>query len=271
MLDDLLLHPQTRTTLEAILQHPPQSVLLVGVEGIGKHTIASRLALGVGRKLECITTLGVDEPITIETIRSLYATSRSKGQRQVIILENTDTMSPEAANAFLKLLEEPRPELYFILTATQADAVLLTIRSRTQMVSVHQLEESVLRAVVSERTDAAQLLFMANGRPGLLYRFMHDQSFAEASRQAMQQAKQLLTATTYQRLSAINHLVTQREECVLLLEAMLRMAQAQLSKASNPQIIQQWIGRAEVLEHALLRIRANAHLKLQLLQVFTSL
>jgi DNA polymerase-3 subunit delta' len=63
----------------------------------------------------------------------------NEGRRTVIVLTNIDTMRKEAANAFLKLLEEPSGNILFILTASQPDQLLPTIISRCQQIRLHPL------------------------------------------------------------------------------------------------------------------------------------
>ena len=55
---------------------------------------------------------------------------------------------PEAANALLKTLEEPRPNVHFILTSERPDSLLPTIRSRCQRVRFARLPQSVLRDIL---------------------------------------------------------------------------------------------------------------------------
>ena len=55
---------------------------------------------------------------------------------------------PEAANALLKTLEEPRPNVHFILTSERPDSLLPTIRSRCQRVRFARLPSAVLRSIL---------------------------------------------------------------------------------------------------------------------------
>ncbi len=55
---------------------------------------------------------------------------------------------PEAANALLKTLEEPRPNVHFILTSERPDSLLPTIRSRCQRVRFGRLPTIVLRQIL---------------------------------------------------------------------------------------------------------------------------
>ncbi|MGB5704295.1 MAG: AAA family ATPase, partial [Polyangiales bacterium] len=55
---------------------------------------------------------------------------------------------PEAANALLKTLEEPRANVHFILTSERADSLLPTIRSRCQRIRFGRLPGAVLRDIL---------------------------------------------------------------------------------------------------------------------------
>ena len=56
---------------------------------------------------------------------------------------------PEAANALLKTLEEPRPSVHFILTSERPDSLLPTIRSRCQRVRFGRLPKAILRDILA--------------------------------------------------------------------------------------------------------------------------
>lgn len=55
---------------------------------------------------------------------------------------------PEAANALLKTLEEPRQNVHFILTSERPDSLLPTIRSRCQRIRFGRLPPAVLRDIL---------------------------------------------------------------------------------------------------------------------------
>jgi DNA polymerase-3 subunit delta' len=66
----------------------------------------------------------------------------SAGGRRIAVIDDAETMNEEAANAFLKTLEEPQPGAVLILIAPQPDGLLPTIRSRCQLVRFAALPES---------------------------------------------------------------------------------------------------------------------------------
>lgn len=58
------------------------------------------------------------------------------------------SFQPEAANALLKTLEEPRPNVHFILTSERPDSLLSTIRSRCQRVRFGRLPDAILKDIL---------------------------------------------------------------------------------------------------------------------------
>lgn len=71
--------------------------------------------------------------ITIDQIRGLsdfFALSAHQGGRRVIVIHPAEAMNPNATNALLKNLEEPPPDLLFILVTHKPQFLLPTILSR---------------------------------------------------------------------------------------------------------------------------------------------
>ncbi len=70
----------------------------------------------------------------IEQVRELIqlcASTPPQGTHQWVWLASAETLTPEAGNALLKLLEEPVPGIWFLLTSSRPDHVLPTLRSRS--------------------------------------------------------------------------------------------------------------------------------------------
>lgn len=71
---------------------------------------------------------------------------------------------PEAANALLKTLEEPRAGVHFILTSERPESLLPTIRSRCQRIRFGRLPDQVVRDILAregveaDHVDAAVAL-----------------------------------------------------------------------------------------------------------------
>lgn len=105
--------------------------------------------------------------ILTEQIRSLEESlhrTPERGSRKVALIRDADRMMPQAANAFLKTLEEPPAGSLLLLTTTLPEALLETIRSRCIAVSLRSQGESFLTAR-EERLAAAMAKQFASGMP----------------------------------------------------------------------------------------------------------
>lgn len=144
------------------------------------------------------------EGIYVVTVRALVRTaamSPAMARRKVFIIGDAERMVPqegsdEAANAFLKLLEEPPADTQIILTSSEPGALLPTVRSRVVTVRVPAVAESDVRAFVDDPAVAAQLKKMgvagggsvaelvraAGGAPGRLFAFDEWSSALENAR-----------------------------------------------------------------------------------------
>jgi DNA polymerase-3 subunit delta' len=101
----------------------PRFSIIVGQEGSGKK----RMANYISSKLGCVSAnygIGVDD------IRQMIVDAYKVSMPMVYILPDADKMSPAAKNALLKVTEEPPQNAYFILTLTDLNNTLGTIRSR---------------------------------------------------------------------------------------------------------------------------------------------
>jgi DNA polymerase-3 subunit delta' len=96
----------------------------------------------------------------------------SRGSRKVAIVDDADDLNEEAANAFLKTLEEPPPGSVLILIGTSAELQLETIVSRCRVVRFEPLAESDLAALLREQgvatdpAEAARLAQLGEGSVG---------------------------------------------------------------------------------------------------------
>jgi DNA polymerase-3 subunit delta' len=78
------------------------------------------------------------------------------GGRRIAIIDDADFLNEEGANALLKTLEEPPPRSVMILIGTSIDRQLPTIRSRSQIVRFRPLGEDVLSDLLLEQGVAGQ-------------------------------------------------------------------------------------------------------------------
>jgi len=110
----------------------------------------------------------------VETMRELctaLALKAARGKRRIAIVDDADDFSAEAANCFLKTLEEPPSFSLLILIATDGERQLPTIRSRCQLIPFGSLPDEVVNqaldeAGVTDQLMRPRLVRLAAGRPG---------------------------------------------------------------------------------------------------------
>ena len=94
------------------------------------------------------TVITVDE---VRKMKSFFALSSADGGRRVAIIDSIDEMNPNAANALLKLLEEPPARVTILMISHQPAKLLPTIRSRCRELrlgplSPHDLSDALTQA-----------------------------------------------------------------------------------------------------------------------------
>ena len=163
---------------------PPQAWLIGGPPGIGKATLAYRIArylLRMARppKARKISSVAENDPVSaqvksgahpgllvlkrganpetgklmtilsVDEIRKLgnfFGLTSGAGGWRVAIVDTADDMNDNAANALLKLLEEPPPRAMLLLLAHAPARLLPTIRSRCQRLELRPLDDAALEA-----------------------------------------------------------------------------------------------------------------------------
>ncbi|MBW1877393.1 MAG: DNA polymerase III subunit delta' [Deltaproteobacteria bacterium] len=181
MADILGHHAATTRLWEALARDAlHHAYLFEGPEGVGKHTVALRLAMAANCTGEadpppCGTCppcqqiragnhpdILVLEPaadratpiISVDQVREVVRIAgyhRYGARRRFILIDPAEAMLDAAANALLKTLEEPLAGTGFILVATHASALLPTVRSRCQRIRFSAVPEEALQAWLEDR------------------------------------------------------------------------------------------------------------------------
>ena len=131
---------------------------------VQKNDQASRIRRGLNSDVKIID---IDTPyfldgkeirskinISIEHIKNIKKDTSIKafeGKSKIFIIQNSHRMTTEAANAFLKILEEPFEDNYFILTTDSINNIPKTIISRCQIVNLNRVEEDLISEMLQNR------------------------------------------------------------------------------------------------------------------------
>jgi DNA polymerase III subunit delta' len=209
--------------------------------------------------------LDFDRPaaISIDDIRNLQAKlslQPYQGRKKVVIIVSPEAMTTEAANAFLKTLEEPSPTTNFILVCDKPNALLPTILSRCQKIRFMRLDqESVIRALEERHGLPAQqaklLASLSQGSLGRALEMMEMDVLEER-----QMAGDILMAGLEKRyaemMESIDLATAEKGRPQRVLELMSAIALEALH--SGPQAPKEILALARLLtEERLERITAN--------------
>ncbi len=117
--------------------------------------------------------ISVDE---VRKMKSFFALSAADGGRRTAIIDSLDEMNPAAANALLKLLEEPPANVTLFLIAHQPARLLPTIRSRCRELRLTPLAPQDLADALTQAggdvapEDRAALAELSGGSVGGAFR-----------------------------------------------------------------------------------------------------
>ena len=123
--------------------------------------------------------------ISIDQIRELIRVlglSAFGDSYKVAIIKEAELLSESAANALLKILEEPRDKVVIILLVNHAELLLKTLLSRGQLVrfspvSFDTVYDYLLRERKASPSLAKNLARLASGRPVMALNFLEDQDY----------------------------------------------------------------------------------------------
>jgi DNA polymerase-3 subunit delta' len=142
------------------------------------HPVFRRIAAGSHADLRALRPeagTGVKRLIRVEDVRDairFLAMTPAEGGWRFVLVDQPETMQPQAANAILKTLEEPPPRAVLMLATAAPDRLLPTIRSRCRRLQLEPLAPAEMVAVLGRQrpelsaAERERLAMMAEGSPG---------------------------------------------------------------------------------------------------------
>lgn len=156
------------------------AVDLPSLETPGDHPMARLLAAGSHPDFRWLERLerptgGLARNINVDQIRSLgdlLSVTPSMSPWRAIVIDSADDLEASAANALLKMLEEPPAKTLFFLVSHAPGRLLPTIRSRCRRLDFGRLDDDTMTSLLSRSlpnenfASVAQLVEFANGSIG---------------------------------------------------------------------------------------------------------
>lgn len=157
---------------------PP--IAVPGIETAETHPIARLLAAGSHPDYRELVRLerkegGLARNISIDQVRGLgelFNSTPFLSPWRAVVIDSADDLEASAANALLKMLEEPPNNCLFMLVTHVPGRLLPTIRSRCRQLDFQSLDDDVMHSVVSHaspeqsQVETARLIAFAGGSAG---------------------------------------------------------------------------------------------------------
>jgi DNA polymerase-3 subunit delta' len=150
-----------------------------GVDTPPTHPTAHLIAAGshpdfrLLERIENKTGTALQRNISVEQVRALgdlFSVTPSMSDWRAVVIDAADDLEASAANALLKMLEEPPAKCIFLLVSHVPGRLLPTIRSRCRKLDFQPLADDVMASVLREQgVDASKipsLIGQAGGSPG---------------------------------------------------------------------------------------------------------
>jgi DNA polymerase III subunit delta' len=240
--------------------------LFTGPQGVGRRTLAIHLVQALNcpqpiapgvpcRTCQTCTRLErmqhpdlsvvqaeqVGGTLKVEQVRELQhslSLSPYAARYRVALLLRFEEAHASAANALLKTLEEPPPQVVLIVTAQDAESLLPTIVSRCEVLRLRPLPLEILEQGLQARwgldlEQARLLAHLSGGRPGYALSLAQDRSRLDQRQHWLDDHRRLLEADRVERLAYSESHSKEREQLRHILMIWLSLWRDVLLRASG--------------------------------------
>jgi DNA polymerase-3 subunit delta' len=116
----------------------------------------------------------------VRRLERVVSRTAFEARYRVVIVDPADALTTEAANAFLKTLEEPAPNVVLVLITAREEALRETVRSRCRRIAFSGVPREAIEAALQERwgaepEQAARLARLVQGRLGWAVAALQDE------------------------------------------------------------------------------------------------
>jgi len=150
----------------------------------------------------------------IHDVRGKLSRKSMMGGWQTAIIKDAHLMNSSAANALLKTLEEPHQQTLLVLTASDADSVMPTVRSRCQEVRLNRVSRDKIEQALIERgamkSQAGLLSRLADGCPMRAVRLAENQDELDRLRELRDSALAMAGADYASRWRTVEELLPKK-------------------------------------------------------------
>jgi DNA polymerase-3 subunit delta' len=168
--------------------------------------------------LSIIQAEQVGGTLVVDQVRELQRTlslSPYEARYRVAILQRFEEAHLSAANALLKTLEEPSPQVVIVLTAESAEGLLPTIVSRCEVLRLHPVSTDTIRRELQHRwqvpAEQAQLVaHLSGGRPGYAVQLTENNDMMEKRQEWLDDLFHILEANRVERFAFVERMIKRK-------------------------------------------------------------
>ncbi|HCJ52674.1 MAG: DNA polymerase III subunit delta' [Candidatus Kerfeldbacteria bacterium RIFCSPLOWO2_01_FULL_48_11] len=172
--------------------------------------------------------------ITIEQIRAIrsrLALRPMVGNRTVVLIKEVERLTPGAANALLKTLEEPPGHTILILTSTHCESVIQTIISRCTVLHFYQVSKVEIAKFLTEKCSctpqhAKEIALFSGGLPGRAIEYTLTPLVLETFRNDIGLLGELRRSSVNQRLRIVKETLGTQKKVIEQRDLVSRMLSA---------------------------------------------
>ncbi len=260
---------------------PRHAYLFVGPQGVGRRTLALRLAQAINTVNP--TTPGEFDPqdpisqqfekmqhpdfsllerqegdknIKIDAVRSLQKTlilSPYTAKYRIALLRNFEEATISASNSILKTLEEPPGRVVMMVTAESPESLLATIVSRCEIIRLRPIPvDEVAQGLENHwnipAKQASLLAHVSGGRPGYALYLNSNPELLEKRNQWMDEFQSLLSSNRVKRFEYASKIGKNKEAFLELLQVWLSYCRDILIKTTDAGTALVNLDRVEAIE-----------------------
>ncbi|MBM10632.1 MAG: hypothetical protein CL759_00935 [Chloroflexi bacterium] len=168
------------------------------IPGEGENARSARFAIGI---------------VDVHEVLRRVSLNPFEGATSVVIVDGAESLTEDAANALLKMLEEPPPQVMFLLLTANESAVLATIRSRCQSLTLTPMsKDNMVERLVTERQvtneEAEHLFRLSRGCLGWAINALDDSQILEQRQADLEKMREALDAGLETRFTYANEVAS---------------------------------------------------------------
>jgi len=241
---ELLLETRTKKTLERLAKTPHGTFIVWGPEASGKFASISKLAEELAGSGNSLVVKPEGKSIGIGQLQELQRQLQLKlaraKERRMVIIDNAHTMTHEAQNAALKLLEEPPLDTLVVLITHQPQQLLPTVRSRAHSLQFIQPTAEAAAAYLAKAynlniTQATTVFKLADSSIGHAIALARDKARLAAVKELYKISTQFTSRDFYEQLINNPNLAENAAASLEMLLSLLRLQFRQAVAAKQQQ------------------------------------